>query len=598
VGARGGLTMSAAELLHARRAALSPLPPRGPPAAARRCWPLSHVVRPSAVAGPRRRESRRPALPAEKEAAPPRPPTTGDEDTAATTAPSSPPPSPPPSPLPWYASPYDAEIGALAGPTLVALAADPLLSVVDTVLAGALGPGPLAALGLNAALFTFAFVVFNFLASATTPLVAAADAAGDADALGRVTLDAAALALGLGTAVAAALWLGADPALALMGAPPPGSPDPDGVASAAKAYLMWRAGAAPAALAMTAGQGVCRGLKDGRTPLAVAAAANGAHALLAPALMFGPPHMGVAGAAAATFVAEWGAAVAYGVLLWRRRGRLGLDPWPARWRLGGGGGRGGDDGNGTPSPTAGPFAAAGGAVLARSALLLGTKTLAAASAARLGTVPMAAHQVLMQLWLLASFAVDSLAVSGQALVAGALARGDAVAARGVADRLLQLGVAAGGGLAAVLLAGGAPARRLFTADPAVDAALAALMPLAAGVLPLNAAVYVLDGVLLGAGDFAFLAVAMAGAAGVSAAALLAGPGAGIIAAGGGGGTGESLDHGALSGLTGVWVALVGLMAARAATLAWRYQSAGGPVPPVVGGGGGGAAEAAEGGEED
>ena len=37
----------------------------------------------------------------------------------------------------------------------------------------------------------------------------------------------------------------------------------------------------------------------------------------------------------------------------------------------------------------------------------------------------------------------------------------------------------------------------------------------------------------------------------------------------------------MAGLTGVWVALVGLMAARAVTLAWRFQSPGGPVPPVV-----------------
>lgn len=495
------------------------------------------------------------------------------------------PPSPPPPPgrPSFLSSPYDAEILALAGPTLVALAADPLLSVVDTVLAGRLGPGELAALGLNSALFTFSFVVFSFLASATTPLIAAADAAGDKAALGRTTLDAASLALGLGAAVAVALWAFADPALSLMGAPPVGSPDPDGVREAAKAYLFWRAGAAPAALAMTAGQGVCRGLRDGRTPLAIAAAANGAHALLAPALMFGPPHMGVSGAAAATFLAEWGAAAAYGVLLWRGRGRLGLDPRPAGWRPFGWKSRGsGEDGDGDGDGLAlDPFAAAGGAVLARSVLLLGTKTLAAASAARLGTAPLAAHQVLMQLWLLTSFAVDSLAVSGQALVAGALSRGERSTARGLADRLLQLGVAAGAVLAAALLAGGRPLRALFTADPAVDAALAALLPLAVGVLPLNAAVYVLDGVLLGARDFGFLAGAMAGAAGVSAAVLLTGPGAGGLGLGGGGAAVTPPDP--VAGLTGVWVSLVGLMVARLVTLGWRYQSAGGPVPPVVDG---------------
>lgn len=38
-----------------------------------------------------------------------------------------------------------------------------------------------AALGVNSALFTFSFVVFNFLATATTPLVAAALAQGDSE---------------------------------------------------------------------------------------------------------------------------------------------------------------------------------------------------------------------------------------------------------------------------------------------------------------------------------------------------------------------------------------------------------------------------------
>lgn len=38
-----------------------------------------------------------------------------------------------------------------------------------------------AALGVNSALFTFSFLVFSFLATATTPLVAAALAKGDAD---------------------------------------------------------------------------------------------------------------------------------------------------------------------------------------------------------------------------------------------------------------------------------------------------------------------------------------------------------------------------------------------------------------------------------
>lgn len=230
--------------------------------------------------------------------------------------------------------------------------------------------------------------------------------------------------------------------------------------------------------------------------------------------------MGVSGAAAATFVAEWGAAAAYAAAAWDQRDRLGLSPLPKFSAA-------------TAAADFGPFLRAGGAVLARTSLLLGTKTLAASAAARAGVVPAAAHQVLMQLWLLASFAVDSLAVAGQALVARAVGAGDASRARGVAERLLALGVASGGVLAAGLLLLGEPVLWPLLASGGnggggggdggggggdgarVVAAVAALAPLAMGVLPLNAAVYVLDGVLLGAGDFAFLAAAMAGAAGVS-----------------------------------------------------------------------------------
>ena len=81
----------------------------------------------------------------------------------------------------FRASPYDGAIFSLALPAVIALAADPLLSIVDTVFVGQAGAEPLAALGVNSALFSFSFVVFNFLATATTPLVAAALAQGDAE---------------------------------------------------------------------------------------------------------------------------------------------------------------------------------------------------------------------------------------------------------------------------------------------------------------------------------------------------------------------------------------------------------------------------------
>lgn len=72
----------------------------------------------------------------------------------------------------FRASPHDPAIFALALPAVLALAADPLLSMVDTVFVGRAGTDALAALGVNSALFTLAFVVFNFLATGGWALVA------------------------------------------------------------------------------------------------------------------------------------------------------------------------------------------------------------------------------------------------------------------------------------------------------------------------------------------------------------------------------------------------------------------------------------------
>ena len=59
-------------------------------------------------------------------------------------------------------------------------------------------------------------------------------------------------------------------------------------------------------------------------------------------------------------------------------------------------------------------------------------------ASRLGTVPVAAHQVVYQLWMFASFVIDSLAIAGQTLIAIALGAGRPREAREIADRLLEV----------------------------------------------------------------------------------------------------------------------------------------------------------------
>lgn len=464
--------------------------------------------------------------------------------------------------------PDDAQILALALPAALALAADPLLQVVDTAFVGHAGPEALAALGINSALFTFSFLVFNFLGTATTPLVARAKASNNGTKAGMVTLQALSVATVCGSLLSVTLLLGSDGALALMGADAEKIPV---TYEMAKQFLYIRALAAPAVMLCTVGQGVFGGLQDMKTPLGITLTANAINLSLDIVLILGLG-WGVRGAACATTIAEWTAASSYLYFLWSKRDSLGGVSAPIEMK------------QMSYSELLGsfkPFFSAGGAVLMRTVLLLGTKTMASATAARLGSTAIASHQVVMQLWLLTSMMVDSLAVSGQSLVAVEFGRAkldcmksaaeepfhddmtmimDTGGSRRVANRLLQLGVGSGLLLAIFFTSVSPWIPPLFTDDIHVEEGVLQILPIAVAMLPVNGAVYVLDGILVGSRDFKWMAKAMTLAAGCALVFLAAVEPLGLE-------------------LKGVWYALAGLMLLRLTTLIWRYQSSQGPFAP-------------------
>jgi putative MATE family efflux protein len=420
----------------------------------------------------------------------------------------------------------DRQIGALALPALGALAADPLVSLVDTAFVGRLGTLPLGALGVNAALFSLAFVVFNFLAYGTTPRVARAVGEGDPEGAGAVAVQALVLA-GVGGVVATLMFLlGADLLLGLMGAT-------GELREPALTYLRIRALAGPAILLIMAGHGIFRGYQDTRTPLRITLWLNGVNLVLDPLLIFGAG-WGIAGAAWATVVAQWmGALWFLALLLGPRRALLGSHPVlpPLRDFL--------------------PFLRVGGELLTRTFALIGTLTLATAVATRLGPASVAGHQVAMQLWLLLALVIDAVAIAAQALVARVRGSGDLALLRQVTDRLLLWGVGVGV-LLALLLWGLAPwLPRVFTDDPATLSVVGAIMGFVIWMQPVNALVFVWDGIFMGFESFRFLAVQMAVSALGSVVVLLL-----------------ALPMG--WGLAGVWWGIVALMGLRTLTLGGRY----------------------------
>lgn len=376
-------------------------------------------------------------------------------------------------------SSLDRQIVALALPALGALVAEPLFILIDSVVVGHLGAPELAGLALAGTVLTTVVGLCVFLAYATTASVARSLGAGDRRRAMRLGVDGLWLALGLGVVLAAVLWLAAPHTVRLLGAP-------DDVVPHAIAYLRWSAPGLPGMLVVLASTGVLRGMLDTRTPLWVAVGGAAGNAVLSVVLVLGVG-MGVAGSGLGTAAAQVAmGAVLAGVVV-RGSRRAGVPPRPSA----GGVLHGLRD---------------GAPLLVRTASLRLAILLAAWVAAGLGTVTLAGHQVVIALWGLAGFALDALAIAAQALVGHALGSDDVDAVRAVLRRTLRWGVAAGAGLGLVLGVTGHWIAPLFTDDAEVHRAVALTLVLVAVTLPMAGWVFVLDGVLIGAGDGRYLAV--------------------------------------------------------------------------------------------
>lgn len=423
-------------------------------------------------------------------------------------------------------STHDRDILELAVPALAGLAADPLVSLIDTAFVGQLGRIPLGALGVNASIFSMTFVIFNFLAYGTTPRVGRAVGNGNRAEAGRAVIRALTLAVLSGAVALVALQVFARPILHLMGASAE-------LMEPALAYLRIRALAGPAVLLITASHGAFRGYQDTRTPMYVTIGFNVINASLDPLFIF-VLDWGLAGAAAATAIAQWlGALVFLGLLLGTRREELGIVlTWPSLRSLI-------------------PFLRVGRDLLLRTASLIGTMTLATAVAARVGVTAVAAHQVAHQLWLFLALVVDALAVAAQALVSKHIGADAPGTARAVSTRLFQWGMGVGIalGLGFFLLRPVLPS--FFTDDPETIATLLDVYLFVALLQPLNGLVFVGDGIYMGAEEFAYLAKAMIATALAAATVLLL-----VLPMG--------------WGLTGVWWGITTLMVGRLLTLTVPY----------------------------
>ncbi|KAL2250359.1 UNVERIFIED_CONTAM: Protein DETOXIFICATION 44, chloroplastic [Sesamum indicum] len=418
------------------------------------------------------------------------------------------------------------EILSIALPAALALAADPITSLVDTGFVGHLGSAELAAVGVSGAVFNLVSKLFNVpLLNVTTSFVAEEQAAivKAADDYSQTAKDlqskiflpsvsnAIILAAALGIVEAVALSTGSSFLMNTMGchiatvmmipnrilhcalsrdnflSASKFEQDQDSpMRMPAEQFLTLRALGAPPIVVALAAQGTFRGFKDTKTPLYAVGAGNLLNAILDPILIFSFG-LGIGGAAVATVISEYLTAL---ILLWKLSDEvLLIAPSINGQRIV-------------------QYLKSGALLTARTLAVLAITTLATSMAAREGPIQMAGHQICFEVWLALSLLNDALALAGQTLLASDYSQGNYGLARQVTYKVLQIGSLMGVALAVILFLGFGALSSLFSTDSKVLEIARSGTLFVAGSQPMNAIAFVLDGLYYGVSDFGFAAYSM------------------------------------------------------------------------------------------
>jgi putative MATE family efflux protein len=322
-------------------------------------------------------------------------------------------------------------------------------------------------------LFAQVTTQLTFLAYGTTARAARLHGAGRrADAVGE-GVQATWLALAVGVLVVGVGQLVAGPVARALGGG-------GAIAEGAEAWLRVALWGAPFVLVTLAGNGWMRGVQDVRRPLRFVLAGNGLSAALCPLLVHGTG-LGLVGSAYANVAGQALSAALFLVALGREDVPRRPRPAVLRAQLG----------------TARDL-------LARSLAFQACFLSAAAVATRFGASSAAAHQIVLQLWSFMALVLDAVAIAAQSLVGAALGAGGVARARALAGQVARYGLVLGLGFGALFAALAGVLPPVFTPDAAVLAAVPLAWWFFVALQPVAGVVFALDGVLLGAGDAAFL----------------------------------------------------------------------------------------------
>ncbi|WP_124054459.1 MATE family efflux transporter [Arcanobacterium ihumii] len=367
----------------------------------------------------------------------------------------------------------DAEILKLALPSLATLLAEPLLVAADSTMVGRLSTTPLAGLSLSSTILTTLVGLCIFLAYASTAATARLVGAGKPKQGLRQGIDSLWLAAGLGIILGAILFFGSPVILEFF------HPSKEVLAQAIF-YTKFSCFGLPGMLLVLAATGTLRGFADAKTPLYASTAGALLNIPLNYILIY-VLHMGVGGAGLGTAIAQTLMAIYLMSAIRRRAHHLQVSAKPTG---------------------VGVLRSLREAIplIVRTLSLRGAILLQIAAATSLGTVALAANQIVMTVWNFAAYGLDSLATAAQILVGQNLGSQDKHRVHHVLHRCLSWGARVGFGLGIILGALSFFIPRIMTTDPSVQHLATQTMWVTSVSMPIAAIAYMLDGVLIGAGD--------------------------------------------------------------------------------------------------
>ena len=380
------------------------------------------------------------------------------------------------------------QIIALALPTFGQLIAEPTFILIDTAIVGHIGDAALAGLSIGSTIILTAVGLCIFLAYSTTAQVAHLLGAGRRREGLQAGIDGLWLALSIGTVLGLGLFAAAEPLCRALG----GQGE---VLEQAVTYTRAIVLGAPGMLMVYAANGIFRGLQKVRITLIAAVGGAVANTVL-DVLFVIVLNWGIAGSGVATLVAQWfmGLFLVIPAILWSRADGASLRP-----RLAGIAAAGGD---GLP-------------LFIRTLAIRAAMVTTVACAARMGTAVLAGFQAVNSSWNFAMNMLDSVGIAGQTLVATTLGAGRGPPARGGAVSVQQArrltratgraGLVTGAVIGTAFAVVGLFAGHFFSPTPHIQTLIAVGMVTMGIFFPLQGWMMAIDGILIGARDYRYLA---------------------------------------------------------------------------------------------